>query len=328
MKDSWEWMEEDILALIQDEVKESIDLEYKECAALDSTDRKKNEISKDVSSFANSAGGTIVYGIVEDGHKPVQIDCGFDPSITTKEWLEQVINSRVQRRIDGLRINSVDLQTTAPGRVIYVVSIPQSVRTPHMASDHRFYKRFNFQSVPMEEYEVRDVARRLDTPDLRLSLSFAERLVSLQFQEGKELSEPIDVIVRIWNETPMPADVAVIQLLCDSRIQIAASGQFHTGGDLCLSIGDFSTTVQVLSMNHSTPGKIPIFQGLRFQVSSSPPRICVPREPGEFVIGWQVHSPHMLPRLQLYILRSTGALVSIEEMSVTNNSTQVHASSA
>jgi hypothetical protein len=29
-----------------------------------------------------------------------------------------------------------------------------------MATDHRFYKRFNFQSVAMEEYEVRDTSRR------------------------------------------------------------------------------------------------------------------------------------------------------------------------
>ena len=37
-----------------------------------------------------------------------------------------------------------------------------------MANDNRFYKRFNFQSVPMEEYEVRDVSRRLDSPDLKM----------------------------------------------------------------------------------------------------------------------------------------------------------------
>lgn len=33
---------------------------------------------------------------------------------------------------------------------------------------HRYYKRFNFQSVPIEDYEVRDVSRRGEAPDLEL----------------------------------------------------------------------------------------------------------------------------------------------------------------
>ena len=50
------------------------------------------------------------------------------------------------------------------GKVAYVVSIPQSIRAPHQASDKKFYKRFNFESVPMEEYEIRDLARRSSAP--------------------------------------------------------------------------------------------------------------------------------------------------------------------
>jgi hypothetical protein len=36
-----------------------------------------------------------------------------------------------------------------------------------MAADNRYYKRYNFQSIPMEDYEVRDLARRAEAPDLR-----------------------------------------------------------------------------------------------------------------------------------------------------------------
>jgi hypothetical protein len=32
---------------------------------------------------------------------------------SAREWLEQLINSNTQRRIDGVRINSVDLQKVA-----------------------------------------------------------------------------------------------------------------------------------------------------------------------------------------------------------------------
>jgi len=43
---------------------------------LNNTERNKNEISKDVSAFANSDGGTIIYGIEEEGHLPKRIDGG------------------------------------------------------------------------------------------------------------------------------------------------------------------------------------------------------------------------------------------------------------
>ena len=87
MKEPWEWNEDDLEALIRSKTKESIELEYKSSEALSRTDNKKKELSKDVSALANSAGGVIVYGIVEDGHTPVRLDDGFNPSDISKEWL-------------------------------------------------------------------------------------------------------------------------------------------------------------------------------------------------------------------------------------------------
>lgn len=169
MKPSWQWDESDLLSLIADRVQESIDLDYKQSEALEPvTDSKKNELSKDVSAFANSAGGTILYGVAEDKRLPVRLDSGCDPRIISREWLEQVINSRIHRKIDRIRINQIDLMGASPGRVAYAVHIPQSTRAPHQAGDKRFYKRYNFESVPMEEYEIRDVARRTSKPLMEL----------------------------------------------------------------------------------------------------------------------------------------------------------------
>ena len=92
-------------------------------------DREKNEISKDVSAFANSAGGVIIYGIVEKDNLPDRLDCGFDPTEVTREWIEQVINSRIHRRIDSVRIHQIDLSSKS-GRVAYVIEIPSSTRAP------------------------------------------------------------------------------------------------------------------------------------------------------------------------------------------------------
>ncbi len=77
--------EKDILNLIVNKVEENISLDYKECIALTNTDRAKNDISKDISAFANSVGGTIIYGVKENSHIPIEIDNGVDPKIITKD---------------------------------------------------------------------------------------------------------------------------------------------------------------------------------------------------------------------------------------------------
>ena len=64
-KSPGEWTEDDLLSLIRDGAEEGPDLEYKRCAALQKHDPQRREISKDVSAMANSASGTIIYGMVE-----------------------------------------------------------------------------------------------------------------------------------------------------------------------------------------------------------------------------------------------------------------------
>jgi hypothetical protein len=78
-----------------------------------------------------------------------------------------VINSRVQKRIPGIEIFPVRFEGDI-GKTVYILKIPQSTLGPHMASDKRFYKRFNFQSVPMEEYEVRDLFSRKQRTEIEI----------------------------------------------------------------------------------------------------------------------------------------------------------------
>lgn len=164
------WTEKRLGNFIRSGIEESLTLEYKSSEALERTDYRKREITKDVSAMANSAGGVIVYGIREHGtgdkgHLPEKIT-PVDRSEYPREWLEQVINS-IRPRIDGIVIHSVKL-SSGSNDVAYVVEIPQS-HTAHQAGNHRYYKRFNFQSVPMEDYEVRDVIFREQMPDVVVS---------------------------------------------------------------------------------------------------------------------------------------------------------------
>lgn len=154
-----EYTQADIQSLIDNNVEESVHLDFKAAPALDKSERKKEEISKDISSFANSDGGLIVYGISENKEHCAESPSFVDGNEFTKEWLEQVINSKINRRIEGIEIFPVRFENSI-AKTVFVVKIPRSSNAPHMCSDHRYYRRFNFSSVPMEEYEVRDLFNR------------------------------------------------------------------------------------------------------------------------------------------------------------------------
>lgn len=165
LKSPGEWTENDLLSLIRDGVEEGPDLEYKRCDSLQKHEPQRREISKDVSAMANSAGGTIIYGMVEEKNRPIRLDGGFDPTDITKEWLEHVILGTIMPRLNGVVINLVKLVTHASDRVAYAVSVPQS-STAHQASDKKYYKRFNFEATAMHDYEIRDIMNRLKHPVL------------------------------------------------------------------------------------------------------------------------------------------------------------------
>ena len=171
MKPPSEWDESDLLRLIEIGAEETLSVDWKEAGALAKSDGAKNEIAKDVSAFANSDGGSVVYGIREDDqppHKAAELS-PIDPTQFPPEWLENVISSRIKPPIQNLRIQPVNLTTRHPGKVAYVVYVPKSV-TAHQASDKRYYKRYNFQSVPMEDYEIRLAMHRTTWPTYEVKL--------------------------------------------------------------------------------------------------------------------------------------------------------------
>jgi hypothetical protein len=283
MKQPWEWDKSDLDSLIHNRVQENIGLDYKRCDSLANTDSKKKEISKDVSAFANSAGGIIVYGMIETGHVPNAIDEGFDPSVTSKEWLEQVINSNIQQRIDGIIINPIEISIN---KVVYVVYIPQSLRAPHQASDKKFYKRYNFQSILMEEYEVRDVSRRDEAPDLTFNFNVSvDNSIDPSF---------IYLMPTLQNASSTPAEYVVVGINIDSRLSLSSlpnDVKRTVNNGLTLNGEPFPCTS--LYINLGIPSKLPIFKGPSFSILETPLAINVPKQQNYFFIVWSLMSPKM-----------------------------------
>lgn len=296
MHQPWEWTEADLQNLITEGTQESLTLDYKRKESLTNNDHNKNELGKDVSAFANSAGGTIVYGMVETNHLPIQLDDGFDPTVTTKEWIEHVINGRIQQKIDGIVIKPVPL-TSPPGNTAYVVTIPQSLRAPHMASDNKYYKRYNFESIPMEDYEVRDVRRRQESPLLSIELSKLKRVPNNR----------AELTFRIRNESPALALYSLTMIRVSPPATIQGSGGWN--GQHELPIG------HVFQKTMAPPEHLPIWEGVPLSLDVTLTVGCADWH--DFYLEWIVESPNMSRQSGVIWLQAiNGVITRVEDQAV------------
>ena len=251
---------DDITALIKNEAEESVHLDFKAAGALSKDDKKKEEIAKDVSAFANSDGGIIIYGIEEQNHKAAKLSY-IDGNKYTKEWLEQVIQDNVQRRIEGLRIFPIREKGDIANS-IYVVKIPRSSNTPHMSADKCYYKRNNFRSVKMEEYEVRDLFYRESTPNLKIS--------GYNFYQKETGNDYITFgfIAQVWNDSNTIATMYKLNCCINNYLGFDEINWEPMKDDMNYTILD-STRLKISQL-----GKFPLFPTeavdmLRFSITIS-----------------------------------------------------------
>lgn len=175
---------DELAALISNKVEETFNLEYKAAGAFLPDGKRKDpkvEIAKDVSSFANSSGGILIYGIKEFDqddrkHLPERIT-GIDRKKFSKEWLEQVIHGNISPKIDGLHIYAIELDTV--DEVAYVIEIPQSTTAHQNTADGRYYRRYDFRAVQMLDYEIRDIMNRSNFPIIELKFELKKLCVEL-----------------------------------------------------------------------------------------------------------------------------------------------------
>lgn len=132
-----------------------------------------DNLSKQVSAFANAAGGRIFLGLDDDG----RIDGGVPRDLRpngTRAWLEDVIPHVVIPHLSTFNVYEVGPQQTGPsairaGHAVYVIDIAASADAPHQARDHRYYLRIAGKSRPMGHHHVLDVLHRTRDPHVQVS---------------------------------------------------------------------------------------------------------------------------------------------------------------
>lgn len=160
----------DIEALIASGLRESETVEYKR-AAQELKPAEHTEIAKDVSAFANSSGGLLIYGVAtkkDDKTAPESIEPLTPKNIET---VLQVISSNIRQPVLGIRHKTVERDGKP---VCLLIDVPASPAAPHqVVGDYRYYRRQGPNSLPMPHDLVELYFGRRLSPELRVQSDLA-----------------------------------------------------------------------------------------------------------------------------------------------------------
>jgi Schlafen, AlbA_2 len=146
----------DLQELISNGVTERRNIEYKQ-ALPGSNDDAKREFLADISSFSNTAGGHIIYGVTETAGVPDALPglaiSDFDAE---KLRLENLLRDGVSPRMPGIEIS--ERIALASGNSALVVRIPRSLLSPHMVTFKglsKFYARNSAGKYQLDVSQLR-----------------------------------------------------------------------------------------------------------------------------------------------------------------------------
>jgi hypothetical protein len=212
-----EWDEAYILSL----PKENNEFERKGSKKLDLTlpgvdeNDVLNELAKQLSAFANTGGGRIIYGTKNDGSS----DGGVSTQMKkggTKEWLERQVSVLTDYEIIGVNVfekepESPDSQIH-PGKALYVIDVPDSDRAPHQSRrDLLYYVRLNSQSQPASHRLIEDIRGRQRHPRVYPSDIKIENLTAT-LSEGRLYELSIVLRIVLANDGPLKATDTFLQI--------------------------------------------------------------------------------------------------------------------
>jgi hypothetical protein len=155
---------EAIHELFERQIMEGPRLDYKQ-SLIPLNDSTKFELLKDVTAFANSRGGHLVYGVAQNENGiPSQL-MPFDIPFVDKlhNEIDNIFNDLIEERIQGLRHRAIP---ASDGGFYYVIHVPESPQAPHMIkmsiSKPRFYQRVNTVNAPMTIRQIKDTVLRIE----------------------------------------------------------------------------------------------------------------------------------------------------------------------
>jgi hypothetical protein len=170
--------EDDLLALVSNAVTEGRTIEYKR-ELPSNGDADKKEFLADVSSFSNSGGGDLVFGIEEDRGAPTQIVGiqAVDLDLETRR-LESIMASGLDPRIRY----ALKVVICRDGRRVLIIRVERSWVGPHRVifkGHDKFYGRNSAGKYPLDVNELRDAFTLPATVIERIRAFRTDRLIAI-----------------------------------------------------------------------------------------------------------------------------------------------------
>lgn len=176
---------EDVAALVSGKAREGGHLDYNRDLPAGGNDAKK-EFLADVTSFANSGGGVIVFGVSEEkdasgrntGVPEEIVGLGRANLDVEQLRLEQWLRTGIEPRLPTHRFHAVEADA---GRNVLVLIIKQSWIGPHMVAmaDSRFYARTSAGKYALDVTEIRSAFLEAEELPARIRRFRDERLAAI-----------------------------------------------------------------------------------------------------------------------------------------------------
>jgi Schlafen, AlbA_2 len=215
--------EADLLDLVANAVAEGTTLDYKQELPTNQ-DESKKEFLRDATSFANTAGGHLVFGMTEDGGIPTGVPGIALENVEEKKlWLENILRDGIDPRLPQWSIQEVPV---TGGQFVIVIRFPRSWQRPHMVTfrnDSRFFARHSTGKYQLDVAQIRSSVLSSPTATDRIREFRKERTdaVTVGLVPAPLLGQPKILLHLIpldaVYEGNVPLDIG--QAMDDSRLQ-------------------------------------------------------------------------------------------------------------
>lgn len=214
----------DINELVSNGVCESRILDYK-LELHGNGDSGKKELLKDLSAFANTVGGCLIYGVEEESGLPTQIvGVKIDDFDKFKLHYENLLRTGVDPAIRGVDFHSVAVNGD---KCIVIIDVPKSISRPHAVTIKQHFKFYSRNSSGVHQLEVDDLRRAF-----LASETTATRIRNFRNDRIANISE---------GETPvlmMQGPVLILQLIPSDAFE--AGKKYQLKKQVCVDVKTFA----------------------------------------------------------------------------------------
>jgi hypothetical protein len=198
----------DIQALLDSKIEESMILDYKRQLS------SNKEIAKDLAAFANTEGGTIIYGVIDKDRKPMSFQWLSDKGI--EEKIQDIASNNIQPKLSGVVVIRFD-NPDKIDEALYVVEVPKSPESPHMANE-RYYRRSGSTSRAMDNIQVKNamlgsgrfIALKLEIETNEKIMKQAFKIVPVPYNFNEEPIVVVPFNTDVWKSIVASGYVSVM----------------------------------------------------------------------------------------------------------------------